>query len=239
MPGADRRRRGAASTASSGATRSPSRSAPSGPPRWRMVFAVPVAIGIALFITHYAPRRLAQGLGYVIDLLAAVPSVVFGLWGINTLAPADAPRLRVADRQPRAASRLRLVLRRPGLRHRPHHPDGRRRAGRHGAADHHRHLPRGVPADPAAARGGVAGPRRHPLGDDPPGGAARSAPPASCRRACSASAAPSARRWPSPWCSRPAADHPLPAADLQPTPTPSPATSRWSSPRPTAWASTS
>lgn len=52
-----------------------------------MAFAVPVAIGVALFISHYAPRRLAQGLGYVIDLLAAVPSVVFGLWGINVLAP--------------------------------------------------------------------------------------------------------------------------------------------------------
>jgi phosphate transport system permease protein len=51
-----------------------------------LIMAVPVAIGIALFISHYAPRRLAAGLGYVIDLLAAVPSVVFGLWGGNTLA---------------------------------------------------------------------------------------------------------------------------------------------------------
>lgn len=58
-----------------------------------LLMAVPVAIGIALFISHYAPRRLAAGLGYVIDLLAAVPSVVFGLWGINTLAPAIQPLL--------------------------------------------------------------------------------------------------------------------------------------------------
>lgn len=56
-----------------------------------MLFAVPVSVGIALFITHYAPRPLAQVLGYVIDLLAAVPSVVFGLWGINTLAPVMQP----------------------------------------------------------------------------------------------------------------------------------------------------
>ncbi len=56
-----------------------------------MLFAVPTAIGVALFITHYAPRRLAQGLGYIIDLLAAVPSVVFGLWGINVLAPLVQP----------------------------------------------------------------------------------------------------------------------------------------------------
>jgi len=52
-----------------------------------LLIAVPLAIGIALFISHYAPRRLASGLGYVIDLLAAVPSVVFGLWGITVLAP--------------------------------------------------------------------------------------------------------------------------------------------------------
>ena len=52
-----------------------------------LLIAVPLAIGIALFISHYAPRRLAQGLGYIVDLLAAVPSVVFGLWGITVLAP--------------------------------------------------------------------------------------------------------------------------------------------------------
>ena len=46
-----------------------------------LVVAVPIALGIALFLSHYAPRRLATPLGFVIDLLAAVPSVVFGLWG--------------------------------------------------------------------------------------------------------------------------------------------------------------
>ncbi|WP_143822610.1 phosphate ABC transporter permease subunit PstC, partial [Mycetocola reblochoni] len=56
-----------------------------------LLIAVPLSMGVALFITHYAPRRLAQVLGYVIDLLAAVPSVVFGLWGINVLAPAVQP----------------------------------------------------------------------------------------------------------------------------------------------------
>ncbi|GAA1939021.1 phosphate ABC transporter permease subunit PstC [Microbacterium aoyamense] len=56
-----------------------------------LVMAVPLAIAVALFISHYAPRRLAQGLGYVVDLLAAVPSVVFGLWGILVLAPAVQP----------------------------------------------------------------------------------------------------------------------------------------------------
>src|SRR4029078_12395009 len=56
-----------------------------------LLLAVPLSLGVALFITHYAPRRLAQGLGYVVDLLAAEPSVVFGLWGILVLAPAVQP----------------------------------------------------------------------------------------------------------------------------------------------------
>jgi len=50
-----------------------------------LVIAVPLSIGIALFISHYAPRRLAQGLGYIVDLLAAIPSVIFGLWGARWL----------------------------------------------------------------------------------------------------------------------------------------------------------
>jgi len=52
-----------------------------------LVIATPLAIGIALFISHYAPRRLASGLGYLIDLLAAIPSVVYGLWGASVLVP--------------------------------------------------------------------------------------------------------------------------------------------------------
>ncbi|MCK9874294.1 phosphate ABC transporter permease subunit PstC [Frankia sp. AgPm24] len=52
-----------------------------------MIIAVPVAVGIALFITVYAPRRLSSPLGYIVDLLAAVPSVVYGLWGLLVLAP--------------------------------------------------------------------------------------------------------------------------------------------------------
>ncbi len=52
-----------------------------------MIIGTPVAIGIALFISHYAPRRVAGALGYVVDLLAAVPSIVFGLWGIIVMRP--------------------------------------------------------------------------------------------------------------------------------------------------------
>ncbi|XRQ10823.1 phosphate ABC transporter permease subunit PstC [Actinomadura welshii] len=51
-----------------------------------MLIATPVAIGIALFISFYSPRRLASGLGYIVDLLAAVPSIVYGLWGLIFLS---------------------------------------------------------------------------------------------------------------------------------------------------------
>lgn len=51
-----------------------------------LAIAAPLSIGIALFISHYAPRRLAAVLGYVIDLLAAIPSVVYGLWGALTFS---------------------------------------------------------------------------------------------------------------------------------------------------------
>jgi phosphate transport system permease protein len=59
-----------------------------------MLIAVPIAVGVALLTTQYLPRRLASPLAFVVDLLAAVPSVVFGLWGISVLAPKLVP---VAD----------------------------------------------------------------------------------------------------------------------------------------------
>ncbi len=52
-----------------------------------IVMAVPVSVGIALLLTEVVPRRWAQPIVYVIDLLAVVPSVVWGLWGILVFAP--------------------------------------------------------------------------------------------------------------------------------------------------------
>ncbi|WP_329337507.1 phosphate ABC transporter permease subunit PstC [Streptomyces sp. NBC_00663] len=52
-----------------------------------MAIAVPIAVAIALFLTHYAPRKLSGPIAYVIDLLAAVPSIVYGLWGALVLVP--------------------------------------------------------------------------------------------------------------------------------------------------------
>lgn len=52
-----------------------------------LLIGMPVAVGVALATSHYAPRWLARPLAYVVDLLAAVPSVVFGLWGLIYLVP--------------------------------------------------------------------------------------------------------------------------------------------------------
>jgi phosphate transport system permease protein len=56
-----------------------------------LIIATPVAIGVALFISHYSPRQVAQVFGYIVDLLAAIPSVVYGLWGGLWLIPKVGP----------------------------------------------------------------------------------------------------------------------------------------------------
>jgi len=56
-----------------------------------LVIAVPIGVGIALFLTHYAPKALARPFAMLVDLLAAVPSIVFGLWGFLVLAPKIEP----------------------------------------------------------------------------------------------------------------------------------------------------
>ncbi|HET7311858.1 MAG TPA: phosphate ABC transporter permease subunit PstC [Mycobacteriales bacterium] len=52
-----------------------------------LLMAVPVALGVAIYITQYAPRRLSGLLAYATDMLAAVPSVIYGLWGLLFLLP--------------------------------------------------------------------------------------------------------------------------------------------------------
>ncbi|MFP5317426.1 MAG: phosphate ABC transporter permease subunit PstC [Acidimicrobiia bacterium] len=56
-----------------------------------LTLAVPVSVGIALFLSDVAPRRLRRPVGALVDLLAAVPSVVYGFWGVTVLAPAILP----------------------------------------------------------------------------------------------------------------------------------------------------
>jgi phosphate transport system permease protein len=59
-----------------------------------VIFAVPLATGVALYISEYAPRRLRQALINLVDLMAAVPSVVYGLWGFYFLSEPIIPLVR-------------------------------------------------------------------------------------------------------------------------------------------------
>lgn len=52
-----------------------------------LAIAVPLSLGIAIYLSQFAPRWLRAPLGFLVELLAAIPSVVYGLWGIFVLAP--------------------------------------------------------------------------------------------------------------------------------------------------------
>ncbi len=52
-----------------------------------LFIAVPVSIGLAIFLSDLAPHRVRRPLGFVVELLAAIPSVVYGFWGIFVLVP--------------------------------------------------------------------------------------------------------------------------------------------------------
>lgn len=52
-----------------------------------LLLAIPVAIGIAVFLTEIAPRFLKGPIGAAIELLAAIPSIIYGMWGLFTLSP--------------------------------------------------------------------------------------------------------------------------------------------------------
>ncbi|WP_165164883.1 phosphate ABC transporter permease subunit PstC [Corynebacterium qintianiae] len=52
-----------------------------------LIIAMPIALGIALFLSNYAPKKLVRPLGTLVDMLAAIPSIVYGLWGAQVLGP--------------------------------------------------------------------------------------------------------------------------------------------------------
>ncbi len=52
-----------------------------------LLIAVPLSISVALFLTELAPKRVAGVIGFMVEMLAAIPSVVYGLWGVFFLAP--------------------------------------------------------------------------------------------------------------------------------------------------------
>ena len=124
-----------------------------------LLIAVPLSLGVAIFLTEFAPTALRQPIAFLIELLAAIPSVVYGLWGIFVLIP-----LLRATVFPAAQGRVRIPALLPGPDLRPLDALGRHHPRDHGHAVHHVGVPRG-PARRARqpARGG-AGARRHPLG---------------------------------------------------------------------------
>ena len=52
-----------------------------------LIIAMPIALGVALFLSNYCPEKLVRPLGTLVDMLAAVPSIVYGLWGAQVLGP--------------------------------------------------------------------------------------------------------------------------------------------------------
>ena len=52
-----------------------------------LALAVPLALGVAIFLTEFAPKWIRQPIAFLVELLAAIPSVVYGLWGIFVLIP--------------------------------------------------------------------------------------------------------------------------------------------------------
>ncbi len=87
-----------------------------------LLIAVPISLGIALFVTEIAPKKLAKPVIYTVDLLAAIPSVVYGLWAIFVLldplanlfgdvssATSDIPILKTLFAEPSATGRSYLT----------------------------------------------------------------------------------------------------------------------------------
>ena len=52
-----------------------------------LLLAVPIGVAVALYVSHYATPKIGKPLAFIVDLLAAVPSIIFGLWGLAVLMP--------------------------------------------------------------------------------------------------------------------------------------------------------
>ena len=71
-----------------------------------LILAVPVAFGIAFFLTELAPAWLRRPVGTAVELLAAVPSIIYGMWGFFVIAPIMAQYVAaLADRHARRRAR--------------------------------------------------------------------------------------------------------------------------------------
>jgi phosphate transport system permease protein len=105
-----------------------------------LLIAVPLAVGLAIFLTELAPRWIAAPVAFGTELLAAIPSVVYGLWGIFVLVP----WLRSNVQQPLASAVRRLVSALRGARVRHQHHGGRGDPCHHDRTLHLRRLARGA-----------------------------------------------------------------------------------------------
>ena len=122
-----------------------------------MLLAVPLGLGTAIYLAELAPRRVDQAVSFVVELLASIPSIVYGIWGLFVLAPVAAHRRRaLADPAPRVPAPV------PGLPLRHRHAQRRHRARDHGGAHHHLAVPRDPARHAALAARGRAGAGRDP-----------------------------------------------------------------------------
>ena len=158
-----------------------------------LLFAAPISIAIGLYLSVLAPGGVRGIVGSLIEMLAAVPSVIIGLWGILVLGP-----FVQQDLEPVLGSLLGWTPFFRGAHHTGGLPPGDDRADDHDRPDQLVGLPRAVPDRAAGAEGGRARARADPLGDGARGRAAVHARRRRRARSCSASAARSARRSPSP-----------------------------------------
>ena len=132
-----------------------------------LVISVPVSIGIALFVTEVAPAPSAPADHLHVDLLAAIPSVVYGLWALARARASRSPTsTRASRRRPASIPVLEDAVRRPEHDRAELH-DRRDHRRDHDHADHHVAHPRGVRHHAAAAQGSRLRRSARPLGDDP------------------------------------------------------------------------
>ena len=153
-----------------------------------LLIATPIALGIAVFISELCPAWLRQPLVFLTELLAAIPSIVYGLWGIFVLVPA----VRALETAMPDCAAAAAALHRPAARRR--HAVGGADPRDHGDPVHLVGRARGAEGGAGRAARRRLRARRDALRGDPRALCSTRAP-ASSARSCSASAARSARRW--------------------------------------------
>ena len=117
-----------------------------------MIIGIPVSFGIALFLTELSPTWLKRPLGTAIEMLAAIPSIIYGMWGLFVFAPLFAEYVQPAlIKTFGPLPILGPLFKGPGHGHR--HADRRHHTRGHGDSVHHRGDARRVRAGAADAQG--------------------------------------------------------------------------------------